>query len=120
MMNDIEDLDPLILNSLHEDPCKSHGEALLKIYQRLRPGNPPQLEKAVITKSGIGLQITFDTSTDKAGMLDSERPCSDVLDADTAASLGDGNLCLWQTDRLLLAKFGKPSWMNSLTWSASG
>jgi DNA-directed RNA polymerase subunit beta len=43
---DIEDLDPLILNSLHEDPCKSHGEALLKIYGRLRPGNPPQLEKA--------------------------------------------------------------------------
>ncbi len=24
----------------------SHEEALLRIYQRLRPGNPPQLEKA--------------------------------------------------------------------------
>ena len=43
---EVEDLDPLILNSLHEDPCKSHSEALLKIYARLRPGNPPQLEKA--------------------------------------------------------------------------
>ena len=38
--------DPLILNSLAEDPTTSHEEALLKIYQRLRPGNPPQLEKA--------------------------------------------------------------------------
>jgi hypothetical protein len=38
--------DLLILNSLREDPVKSHEEALLKIYQRLRPGNPPQLEKA--------------------------------------------------------------------------
>jgi DNA-directed RNA polymerase subunit beta len=38
--------DPLILNSLHEDPTSTHEEALLKIYQRLRPGNPPQLEKA--------------------------------------------------------------------------
>ena len=38
--------DPLILNSLIEDTTTSHQEALLKIYQRLRPGNPPQLEKA--------------------------------------------------------------------------
>ncbi|MHB1422456.1 MAG: DNA-directed RNA polymerase subunit beta [Gemmataceae bacterium] len=38
--------DPLILTSLKEDPTNTHEEALLKIYQRLRPGNPPQLEKA--------------------------------------------------------------------------
>jgi DNA-directed RNA polymerase subunit beta len=38
--------DNLILSSLDEDPCSTHEEALLKIYQRLRPGNPPQLEKA--------------------------------------------------------------------------
>src|SRR5262245_33446976 len=38
--------DPLILASLNEDPTNTHEEALLKIYQRLRPGNPPQLEKA--------------------------------------------------------------------------
>ena len=37
---------PLILNSLAEDATASHEEALLRIYQRLRPGNPPQLEKA--------------------------------------------------------------------------
>jgi DNA-directed RNA polymerase subunit beta len=39
-------VDPLILASLKEDPTSTHEEALLKIYQRLRPGNPPQLEKA--------------------------------------------------------------------------
>jgi DNA-directed RNA polymerase subunit beta len=39
--------DPLILTSLNEDPTSTHEEALLKIYQRLRPGNPPQLEKAI-------------------------------------------------------------------------
>jgi DNA-directed RNA polymerase subunit beta len=44
--------DPIILNAIHEDvgPAgdskDSHEGALLKIYQRLRPGNPPQLEKA--------------------------------------------------------------------------
>jgi DNA-directed RNA polymerase subunit beta len=38
--------DNLILASLQEDPTNTHEEALLKIYQRLRPGNPPQLEKA--------------------------------------------------------------------------
>src|SRR5207253_2444982 len=36
----------LILTSLKEDPTNTHEEALLRIYQRLRPGNPPQLEKA--------------------------------------------------------------------------
>jgi DNA-directed RNA polymerase subunit beta len=38
--------DEIILKSLEEDPTNTHEEALLKIYQRLRPGNPPQLEKA--------------------------------------------------------------------------
>ena len=37
---------PLVFNSLAEDNTSSHEEALLRIYQRLRPGNPPQLEKA--------------------------------------------------------------------------
>jgi DNA-directed RNA polymerase subunit beta len=45
--------DPILLNSIAEDVATgtqanpdSHEGALLKIYQRLRPGNPPQLEKA--------------------------------------------------------------------------
>ncbi len=37
---------PLIFNALADDNTNSHEEALLRIYQRLRPGNPPQLEKA--------------------------------------------------------------------------
>ncbi|HEY1598422.1 MAG TPA: DNA-directed RNA polymerase subunit beta [Pirellulales bacterium] len=44
VMPDVKD--PLIFNCLQEDNTASHEEALLKIYQRLRPGNPPQLEKA--------------------------------------------------------------------------
>ena len=38
--------DPLIINTLREDTTESHEEALVKIYGRLRPGNPPQVEKA--------------------------------------------------------------------------
>ncbi|MCH7685832.1 MAG: hypothetical protein IH899_03985 [Planctomycetes bacterium] len=38
--------DPLVINSILDDSTASHEEALLRIYQRLRPGNPPQLEKA--------------------------------------------------------------------------
>jgi len=38
--------DQLILQSLQDDPTSDHESALLRIYQRLRPGNPPQLEKA--------------------------------------------------------------------------
>jgi DNA-directed RNA polymerase subunit beta len=38
--------DPIVLNSILEDGTESHEQALLKIYQRLRPGNPAQLDKA--------------------------------------------------------------------------
>ena len=40
--------DPIILQSIGEEGSDvlSHEQALLKIYQRLRPGNPAQLEKA--------------------------------------------------------------------------
>jgi DNA-directed RNA polymerase subunit beta len=38
--------DPLILNTIAEDTSTSHEDALMRIYARLRPGNPPQLEKA--------------------------------------------------------------------------
>ncbi|MHC4482284.1 MAG: DNA-directed RNA polymerase subunit beta [Planctomycetota bacterium] len=38
--------DTLILNTLAEDDCQSHEQALLKFYVRLRPGNPPNEEKA--------------------------------------------------------------------------
>jgi len=37
---------PHLFNALADDTTSSHEEALLRIYQRLRPGNPPQLEKA--------------------------------------------------------------------------
>ncbi|MCL4108576.1 UNVERIFIED_CONTAM: hypothetical protein GTU68_022878 [Idotea baltica] len=36
----------VILNALTEDTTATHEEALLRIYQRLRPGNPPNLDKA--------------------------------------------------------------------------
>ncbi len=38
--------DPIILNTLAEDSSQTHEEALQKIYARLRPGNPVQLDKA--------------------------------------------------------------------------
>jgi DNA-directed RNA polymerase subunit beta len=46
LAGDVDDLDLLIVNAMREDPTKSYEEALLKIYSRLRPGNPVQLEKA--------------------------------------------------------------------------
>jgi len=38
--------DTMILTTLGEDDCQSHEQALLKFYMRLRPGNPPNEEKA--------------------------------------------------------------------------
>ncbi len=42
----VEARDAIILNTLAEDDCESHEKALLKFYVRLRPGNPPNQEKA--------------------------------------------------------------------------
>ena len=38
--------DPLILQTLKDDLSKNHEDALIRIYQRLRPGNPAQIAKA--------------------------------------------------------------------------
>ncbi|HEY4260608.1 MAG TPA: DNA-directed RNA polymerase subunit beta [Schlesneria sp.] len=39
--------DLLALSSILEDPTSTHEDALLRIFQRLRPGNPPALDKAI-------------------------------------------------------------------------
>jgi DNA-directed RNA polymerase subunit beta len=56
---------PLIFNSLIEDNTASHEEALLRIYQRLRPGNPPQLEKA----KTLFTEKFFDTNRYRLGKV---------------------------------------------------
>jgi len=42
----VQPKDELILNTLLHDDCSTHDEAVIRIYMRLRPGNPPQKEKA--------------------------------------------------------------------------
>ncbi len=44
VIDDVRDI--LILNTLEQDDIKNHEQALLKFYMRLRPGNPPNKEKA--------------------------------------------------------------------------
>ena len=56
---------PLLLNALADDPTASHEEALLRIYQRLRPGNPPQLEKA----KALFHEKFFDTNRYRLGRV---------------------------------------------------
>jgi DNA-directed RNA polymerase subunit beta len=63
VMDDVKD--PIIFNTLQEDNTQSHEEALLKIYQRLRPGNPPQLEKA----RALFFEKFFDTNRYRLGRV---------------------------------------------------
>ena len=56
---------PLLLNSLAEDATGSHEEALLRIYQRLRPGNPPNLEKA----KALFFEKFYDTNRYRLGRV---------------------------------------------------
>ncbi|MEN6495373.1 MAG: DNA-directed RNA polymerase subunit beta [Thermoguttaceae bacterium] len=55
----------LLLNALTDDPTASHEEALLRIYQRLRPGNPPQLEKA----KALFFEKFYDTNRYRLGRV---------------------------------------------------
>ena len=36
--------DPRIMTTLEKDPCKSYEDAILEIYRKLRPGEPPTVE----------------------------------------------------------------------------
>ncbi|MCD8330974.1 MAG: DNA-directed RNA polymerase subunit beta, partial [Oscillospiraceae bacterium] len=38
--------DPLIVNTLEKDACKTREEALLEVYRKLRPGEPPTVDSA--------------------------------------------------------------------------
>jgi len=43
---DVDQKHPYILSSLEKDPAKTHEEALIEIYQKMRPGEPAILDNA--------------------------------------------------------------------------
>ena len=45
--------DPRIVATLEKDPCKTYEEALLEIYRKLRPGEPPTVDSAVSLINGL-------------------------------------------------------------------
>ena len=124
---------PLIFNSLSEDNTSSHEEALLRIYQRLRPGNPPQLEKARtlfaekffdanryrLGKVGrfrlnrkLGLEVAEDVMTLRPeDMIASIRYLINLFDPDSGAEIDDidhlGNRRLRTIDELACEELRK-------------
>ncbi len=57
--------DGLILNTISEDNSEGHEEALMKIYARLRPGNPANLEKA----KQLFIEKFYDTNRYRLGAV---------------------------------------------------
>ena len=45
--------DPWIVATLEKDPCKSYEDAMLEIYRRLRPGEPPTVEASEALVNGL-------------------------------------------------------------------
>nr|WP_325211402.1 DNA-directed RNA polymerase subunit beta [uncultured Oscillibacter sp.] len=45
--------DPRIAATLEKDPCKSYEDAMLEIYRRLRPGEPPTVEASETLVTGL-------------------------------------------------------------------
>ena len=45
--------DPTILATLEKDACKTYEEAMLEIYRKLRPGEPPTLDSAETLINGL-------------------------------------------------------------------
>ena len=124
---------PLIFNTLAEDNTSSHEEALLRIYQRLRPGNPPQLEKAKtlftekfyddnryrLGKVGrfrvnrkLGLEVSESVMTLRPDdMISAIKYLIDLFDPDTGAEIDDidhlGNRRLRTIDELAAEELRK-------------
>ena len=63
VIKNLDDL--LILNTLHDDPTTTHEEGLLHIYSRLRPGNPPSIERA----RGLFHERFFDSERYRLGVV---------------------------------------------------
>ncbi|WP_300344961.1 DNA-directed RNA polymerase subunit beta [uncultured Oscillibacter sp.] len=45
--------DPRIVATLEKDPCKNYEDAMLEIYRRLRPGEPPTVEASETLVTGL-------------------------------------------------------------------
>ena len=91
---DVEDF--LVLNTLREDVTSSHEEALLKIYNRLRPGNPPQLEKA----RELFQEKFFDSTRYRLGKVGRFR-----LNRKFSQDVSDGEMTLRPVDYVLAMKY---------------
>ena len=48
-----DDVGPVISNTLRKDPVKAESDALLEIYRKLRPGDPPTLDTATQLFQGM-------------------------------------------------------------------
>ncbi|HQU42980.1 MAG TPA: DNA-directed RNA polymerase subunit beta, partial [Pirellulales bacterium] len=88
--------DQLIFNSLREDSTASHEEALLKIYQRLRPGNPPQLEKA----KALFHEKFYDTNRYRLGRVGRFR-----MNRKLALEIPEGEMTLRPDDLIAAIKY---------------
>ncbi len=43
---ELDEIGPVLSTTLRKDPIKTHEEALIEIYRRLRPGDPPTLDSS--------------------------------------------------------------------------
>ncbi len=89
----------LILKSLDEDKTKSHEEALLRIYQRLRPGNPAQLDKAKV----LFREKFYDTNRYRLGRVGrfriNRKLNTDITDANLTNFTGLWDWKEWKKNR---------------------
>jgi len=45
--------DPRVMTTLEKDPCKTYEDAMLEIYRKLRPGEPPTVEACETLMNGL-------------------------------------------------------------------
>ena len=55
--------DPRIVTTLEKDPCKNYEDAMLEIYRRLRPGEPPTVEASETLIHNLFDPRRYDLST---------------------------------------------------------
>ena len=109
--------DPRIVATLEKDTCKTYEDAMLEIYRKLRPGEPPTVDSAEsllnalffdprrYDLSNVG-RYKFNKKLAISGRLAGHRLAEDVLDPVTGEVLAEAGQTLKREDAKLLEKKG--------------
>ena len=109
--------DPLIVATLDKDPAHTSDEALIEIYKKMRPGEPPTVESATSLMDAMFFDVrrydisavgryTYNKKLDIARRITGHKLLEPVVDPMTGEVLAEGEEILTRDKARLLSRRG--------------